>query len=94
MSRAVWQDQVLAESDSVETLEGNIYFPPQSISREFFRDSDRQSTCPWKGVASYYDLVVGDQVNEGAAWYYPDPSDAASNIKDHVAFWKGVHVEP
>ena len=93
MARAIWNDKVLAESDAFETVEGNIYFPPDSINREFFRESDHQTTCPWKGVASYYDIVVGDRENSGAAWYYPQPSEAASHIKDHVAFWKGVQVE-
>jgi len=94
MARAIWQDQVLAESDTYETVEGNLYFPPGSIKSGFFRESDRHTTCPWKGVASYYDIVVGDQVNEGAAWYYPDPLEAARGIVGHVAFWKGVRVEP
>jgi uncharacterized protein (DUF427 family) len=94
MARAIWNDQVLAESEAFETVEGNIYFPPESINREFFRESDHQTTCPWKGLASYYDVVVGDQVNDGAAWYYQAPSEAASHIKGHVAFWNGVRVEP
>ncbi|UCG76353.1 MAG: DUF427 domain-containing protein [Gemmatimonadota bacterium] len=93
MARAIWRDQVLAESDTFETVEGNIYFPPESINREFFRASDQHTTCPWKGVASYYDVAVGDEVNAGAAWYYPEPSEAAAQIKDHIAFWKGVRVE-
>ena len=94
MARAIWQGQVLAESDSYETVEGNIYFPPDSIKGAFFRESDRHTTCPWKGVASYYDIAVGDQVNEGAAWYYPEPLEAARGIAGHVAFWRGVRVEP
>lgn len=94
MARAIWNDQVLAESETFETVEGNVYFPPESINREFFRESDQKTTCPWKGVASYYDVVVDGQVNGGAAWYYPAPSEAASHIKNHVAFWKGVRVEP
>ncbi len=94
MARAIWQGQVLAESDTHETVEGNIYFPPDSIKNAFFRESDRHTTCPWKGVASYYDIVVGDQVNEGTAWYYPEPVGAARGITGHVAFWKGVRVEP
>ncbi len=94
MARAIWQGQVLAESDTYETVEGNVYFPPDSIKGTFFRESDRHTTCPWKGVASYYDIVVSDQVNEGAAWYYPEPLEAARGIAGHVAFWKGVHVEP
>lgn len=94
MARAIWQGQVLAESDTHETVEGNIYFPPDSIKGAFLRECDRHTRCPWKGVASYYDIVVGDQVNEGAAWYYPEPLEAARGITGHVAFWKGVRVEP
>jgi uncharacterized protein (DUF427 family) len=91
--RALWQNTVLAESDDTIIVEGNHYFPPQSLRREFFRDSPAHTTCPWKGVASYYDIVVGDQVNREAAWYYPDPKAAAQNIAGRIAFWKGVKVE-
>jgi uncharacterized protein (DUF427 family) len=73
-------------------VEGNHYFPPETINREFFRDSAESSVCPWKGTASYFDVVVDGEVNPGAAWYYPSPSRAAANIKDHVAFWRGVRV--
>jgi uncharacterized protein (DUF427 family) len=73
-------------------VEGNHYFPPETINREFFRDSAESSVCPWKGTASYFDVVVDGEVNPGAAWYYPSPSRAAANIKDHVAFWRGVKV--
>jgi uncharacterized protein (DUF427 family) len=73
--------------------EGNHYFPADALNREHFRPSDRQSVCPWKGTASYYDVVVGAQVNASAAWYYPTPKDAASEIKDRVAFWRGVEVK-
>jgi uncharacterized protein (DUF427 family) len=73
-------------------VEGNHYFPPETINREFFRDSIESSVCPWKGTASYFDVVVDGEVNRGAAWYYPSPSPAAANIKDHVAFWRGVKV--
>ena len=93
MSRAVWNGALLAESDETVVLEGNHYFPVEALNSEYFTDSTQRSRCPWKGVASYYDVVVGDQVNGGAAWYYPTPSEAASHIKDHVAFWKGVSVE-
>lgn len=91
--RALWQNTVLAENDDTIVVEGNHYFPPQSLRREFFRDSPAHTTCPWKGVASYYDIVVGDQVNREAAWYYPTPKPAAQNIAGRVAFWKGVKVE-
>jgi uncharacterized protein (DUF427 family) len=90
--KAIWKDQVLAESDVFETVEGNVYFPKSAIKQEFFRPSDKHTTCHWKGVASYYDVVVGDQVNKDAAWFYPTPMEAAANIKDHVAFWRGVTV--
>lgn len=91
--RAVWNNTVLAESDNTVTVEGNHYFPPDSIRQEHLRPSDTHSTCPWKGEASYYDVVVNDEVNKDAAWYYPEPKDAAKEIKGHVAFWKGVKVE-
>ena len=90
--RAIWNETVLAESDDTVVVEGNHYFPAASLRREHFRDSDHHSVCPWKGTASYYDVVVGDQVNANAAWYYPEPKDAAAQIKDRVAFWRGVEV--
>ena len=85
--------KVLAESDQTEVVEGNQYFPPDSIMREFFIESDYHTICPWKGTASYYHIEVDGKRNENAAWYYPNPKDAAKQIKDHVAFWKGVEVE-
>jgi uncharacterized protein (DUF427 family) len=93
MPRAVWNGTVLAESDRTVQVEGNDYFPPESLSREYFTDSSTTSTCPWKGRADYYDIVVGGKRNPAAAWYYPEPSEAAQEIRDHVAFWNGVHVE-
>jgi len=90
--KAIWNDQVLAESDNTVVVEGNHYFPPDSIKREFFTDSDYTTTCPWKGKASYYSLEANGQTLESAAWYYPQPKDAAAQIKDHVAFWKDVEV--
>lgn len=93
MPKAIWNGAVLAESDKTEIVEGNHYFPPNTINRTYFRENATHTTCPWKGVASYYDVVVDGKVNAGAAWYYPDPKPAASNIKDHVAFWRGVVVE-
>lgn len=92
--RAIWNGTVLAESDDTIVVDGNHYFPPDALNREHLRDSDTHTTCGWKGVASYYDVVVGDQVNAGAAWYYPTPKAAAERIRDRVAFWKGVKVEP
>jgi uncharacterized protein (DUF427 family) len=91
--RAVWQNTVLAESDDTVVVEGNHYFPPESMRREYFRPSDTHTTCPWKGEASYYDVVVGGQVNKDAAWYYPEAKPAAEQINGRVAFWKGVKVE-
>jgi len=91
--KATWHDAVLAESDDTVVIEGNHYFPPESIQREHFRESSTHSTCPWKGEASYYDVVVNGEVNKDAAWYYPQPKEAAKNIEGRVAFWKGVKVQ-
>jgi uncharacterized protein (DUF427 family) len=91
--RAVWRDAVLAESDETVVVEGNHYFPADSLRREHLRASETHTTCPWKGEASYYDVVANGEVNKDAAWFYPQPKDAAKEIKDRVAFWKGVKVE-
>ena len=93
MPRASFNGVVLAESDDTVVMEGNHYFPPQSIARQFFLPSDHTTQCPWKGEASYYHVEANDQVNENAAWVYVEPKPAASEIKDRVAFWKGVTVE-
>jgi uncharacterized protein (DUF427 family) len=93
MARALWKGTVLAESDRCELVEGNLYFPPAAVRREHLRSSATHTTCGWKGVASYYDVVVDGEVNGDAAWYYPDPKPAAANVKDYVAFWRGVVVE-
>lgn len=93
MARATWNGAVLAESDRFEEVEGNVYFPPDAIRREHFRESPTHTVCPWKGTASYYSVTVDGETNADAAWYYPEPKDAAANIRDHVAFWKGVRVE-
>jgi uncharacterized protein (DUF427 family) len=90
--KAIWNNTVLAESDDTEVVEGNHYFPPESIDKDFFEASDHTSVCPWKGTASYFSIVVDEERNENAAWTYPNPKDAASEIKDHVAFWNGVEV--
>ena len=92
MSQAKWQGTVLADSDSTIIIEGNHYFPPDSLDRQYFQESSTHSTCPWKGEASYYTIKVGDQVNPDAAWYYPAPKEAAVEIKDYIAFWKGVKI--
>jgi uncharacterized protein (DUF427 family) len=93
MARATWNGAVLAESDRFEMVEGNVYFPPETIKREHFKDSATHTTCGWKGLCSYYDVEAGGQVNKDAAWYYPEPKQAAENIRGYVAFWKGVKVE-
>lgn len=93
MARATWNGIVLAESDRFEVVEGNVYFPPEAIRKEHFRASATHTICGWKGVASYYDVVAGEGVNRDAAWYYPEPKEAAKNITGYVAFWKGVVVE-
>ena len=93
MPKAVWKDTVIAESDDTVVVEGNHYFPPEAVDDQYLAASDRHTTCHWKGVASYFDVVVDGEVNQAAAWYYPDPSDAARQIKDRIAFWKGVRVE-
>ncbi|MFV1885292.1 MAG: DUF427 domain-containing protein [Balneola sp.] len=92
MMKAIWNGKVLAESDDTVIIENNHYFPADSINKEFFEDSDHHTTCPWKGLASYYSIKVDGDINQNAAWYYPSPKDAAKQIKDHVAFWKGVQV--
>ena len=90
--KAIWNGQVIAESNDTVVIEGNHYFPADSIKKEFFTDNASQTTCPWKGVASYYNIEVDGSLNQGAAWYYPSPKDASAEIKDHVAFWKGVEI--
>ena len=93
MPRATWNGTVLAESEHCEVVEGNQYFPPDAINRTHFKESATHTVCSWKGTASYYDVVVNGYTNKDAAWYYPAPTDAAKQIKDHVAFWHGVTVE-
>lgn len=94
MPRAIWNDTVIAESDDIVMVEGNHYFPASSVRPEVLASSTKQTTCPWKGVASYHTLVVDGQRNEDAAWFYPAPKDAAAQITGRVAFWKGVRIEP
>ena len=91
--KAIWNNTVIAESDSTVMIEGNHYFPPESINQDYFKPSETHTVCPWKGTASYYNIEVDEQSNEDAAWYYPDTSELAKNIKGYVAFWKGVKVE-
>ena len=92
MAKAIWNDVVIAESDDTVIVEGNHYFPINDVNMEFFKDSRSHTRCPWKGIASYYTIAVDGKENQDAAWYYPTPSDAASMIKDHIAFWRGVIV--
>ena len=93
MARAVWNGEVLAESDDTVIVEGNHYFPAASVRPDVIRPSSTTTVCPWKGTASYYTIVAGGKENPDAAWYYPTPKDAAAEIKDRVAFWRGVTVE-
>lgn len=90
--KAIWNDVVIAESDDTKVVENNHYFPPDSVKKDHFESNPKTTTCPWKGEASYFDVVVDGERNAGAAWYYPNPKDAAAEIKDHVAFWNGVEV--
>jgi uncharacterized protein (DUF427 family) len=90
--RAEWNGVVLAESDDTVVVEGNHYFPKGSVDWSHFSATETHTICPWKGEASYYDVIAGGDTNKDAAWYYPDPKEAAHEIKDHVAFWKGVSV--
>jgi len=94
MPKAIWNGQVIAEAETseIEMVEGNVYFPPSSLNMEFFKDSSHSSVCPWKGTAGYFHVEVDGELNQNAAWIYRSPSDAAKQIKDHVAFWKGVQV--
>lgn len=90
--KAIWNGTLLAESSQTIVIEGNHYFPPESVNQVYLVDSDYQSRCPWKGLANYYHIVVDGEKNENAAWYYPEPSEAAKEIKDYIAFWKGVDI--
>ena len=90
--KAIWNNQTLAESNETIVVEGNHYFPPEAINKNYFKASDKHTVCPWKGTASYYTVEVECQQNEDAAWFYPEPKEAAKNIKGYVAFWRGVSV--
>jgi uncharacterized protein (DUF427 family) len=90
--KAIWNNEIIAESDNTIVIENNHYFPPESINKEFFKASDLHSTCPWKGKASYYTLEVNGKENRDAAWYYPEVSQLAKSIKGYIAFWRGVEV--
>jgi len=90
--KAIWNNEIIAESDETVVVEGNHYFPPSSVNNEYLVESSTITVCPWKGEASYYDIVIGDNINKDGAWYYPEPKPEASEIKDHVAFWRGVQI--
>jgi uncharacterized protein (DUF427 family) len=92
--KAIWNNVVIAESDKTIVVEGNHYFPPEAVNKAYLRQTSTNTTCPWKGVASYYTLEVDGQENKDAAWYYPVPKDAAKQIAGHIAFWRGVKVQP
>jgi uncharacterized protein (DUF427 family) len=91
--KAIWNGQVLAESDDTIVIENNHYFSPESVNMAFFIENETHTVCPWKGTASYYDIMVEGNKNKDAAWFYPEPKDAAKGIKNYVAFWNGVTVE-
>jgi uncharacterized protein (DUF427 family) len=93
MAKAIWNGVVIAESDQCEVVDGNQYFPPSAVNQEYLQASSTHTTCGWKGVASYHSLVVDGQTNTDAAWYYPEPKDAAKQIAGYIAFWRGVKVE-
>ncbi|MDH3208380.1 MAG: DUF427 domain-containing protein [Gemmatimonadota bacterium] len=94
MAKAIWKDAVIAESDDTVVVEGNHYFPRDAVNDDYLRPSSQETVCVWKGTANYFDVVVDDAVNEGAAWYYADPKQAAESVKGRVAFWRGVSVQP
>jgi uncharacterized protein (DUF427 family) len=93
MAKASWNGTVIAETDNGVIVEGNVYFPQESVNTAYLRESSTTTACPWKGTAHYYSVVVDGETNPDAAWYYPEPKDAASNIKGHIAFWRGIEVE-
>lgn len=93
MPKAIWKDRVVAETDTFETMEGNVYFPADSLKQEYFKESTYETVCPWKGTANYYSLEVDGETLKDAAWVYKTPKQKAMNIKDHYAFWKGVKIE-
>lgn len=94
MAKAVWNGAVIAQSEHCEVVEGNLYFPPEAVDRTCLQPSETHTTCGWKGIASYYNVIVDGKVNRDAAWYYPDPKPAAKQIAGRIAFWRGVTVEP
>ncbi len=94
MTKAIWNGEIIAQSNDTIVIEGNHYFPPDSVNNEYFKENDSHTTCYWKGIASYYDLIINGKINKSAAWYYSEPKEAAKEIKNYVAFWKGVSIIP
>lgn len=90
--KAIWNGQIIAESDQTKNVEGNQYFPVDAVNKEFLKSSETHTVCHWKGTASYFDVMVDGQINKDAAWFYPDPSEKAMPIKDYIAFWRGVKI--
>ena len=90
--KAIWKNKIIAESDETINIENNQYFPPGSVNGEYLQRSETHTTCPWKGEASYYDVVVNDEINPDAAWYYPQPKELAKGIRNYIAFWKGITI--
>ena len=90
--KAIWNNEVIASSNETVVVEGNHYFPPASLNKQFFQNSEKHTVCSWKGTASYHDIVVDGETNKDAAWFYPEPKSAANNIAGYIAFWKGVQV--
>lgn len=93
MAKAIWNDTVLAQSNDTIVIDGNHYFPPDSVNKQYFKESNKHTSCPWKGTADYYDIEVNEQINRDAAWFYPNAKEKAKHFENYVAFWRGVKVE-
>ena len=93
MAKAIWNDTVLAQSNDTIVIDGNHYFPPDSVNKQYFKESNKHTICPWKGTANYYDIEVNEQINRDAAWFYPNAKEKAKHFENYVAFWRGVKVE-
>lgn len=93
MAKAIWNDTVLAQSNDTIVIDGNHYFPPDSVNKQYLKESNKHTICPWKGTANYYDIEVNEQINRDAAWFYPNAKEKAKHFENYVAFWRGVNVE-
>ncbi|KST68025.1 DUF427 domain-containing protein [Mastigocoleus testarum] len=93
MAKAIWNDTVLAQSNDTIVIDGNHYFPPDSVNKQYLKESNKHTICPWKGTANYYDIEVNEQINRDAAWFYPNAKEKAKHFENYVAFWRGVKVE-